>query len=313
MRALKSAKGRVDIKIVIVFLLLVSCLAVGLVLVWIGSKPSSLQNHGNVTFAGVRSSSYGIEPFPPPAEWEGAIKAMSGYFENSTPCAIWIVGEMSGSEDCHLFFPSDGKEYPHILFDPVDKHEEFLNAFDEAGISVFLQVEPANADVITLIDLVLRRYGHHPCVVGFGVDVEWYQEASNPGRGAKIDDTTAQRWEARVKSYNPEYRLFLKHWDRDWMPSTYRGDIIFVDDGQQFQGLNAMVNEFTSMWADRFYPNTVFFQIGYPADRPWWSLLTNPPKTIGESLQAGTRQDCGVIWVDFTLREVFPTLEDRNP
>ncbi|HYA22091.1 MAG TPA: hypothetical protein VEG31_02850, partial [Thermoproteota archaeon] len=190
MKALENARNRMDIKTVFPVLLFVSCLAFGLVLTMVGNQSPSLQSHGSVTFAGVRSSSYGIEPFPSPSGWKNAIEAMSGYFENSTPCAIWIVGGMSGSEDCHLFFPSDGMEYPHIQFDLVDKHEEFLTAFDEAGITVFLQVEPANADVTTLIDLVLRRYEHHPCVIGFGVDVEWYLEASNPGRGVKIDDTT---------------------------------------------------------------------------------------------------------------------------
>jgi len=275
--------------------------------------PPSLQNHGNVTFAGVRSSSYGIEPFPSPAGWEKAMRTMSDYFENSTPCAIWIVGEMSGSEDCHLFFPGDGKEYAYISFDSVDRHEEFLTAFDNMGISVFLQVESANANVTTLIDLVLGRYGHHPCVIGFGVDVEWYREADNPGWGVKVDDATAQQWEARVKAHGPEYRLFLKHWDSRWMPPQYRGDIIFVDDGQEFRGLNSMVDEFTNAWANRFYPNIVFFQIGYPSDRPWWGLLTNPPKTIGDALQGRTRQNCGIFWVDFTLRETLPTGEDGGP
>jgi hypothetical protein len=314
MKDLENVRERIDIKIVFLVLLFASCLALGLVLRPAENpSPPGLQNHGNVTFAGVRSSSYGIEPFPAPAGWENAIETMSSYFMNSTPCAIWIVGEMSGSEDCHLFFPSDGKEHPHIQFDSVDKHEEFLTAFDEAGISVFLQVEPANADMITLIDLVLGRYEHHPCVIGFGVDVEWYREADSPGRGVKVDDTTAQEWEARVKSHNPEYRLFLKHWDSSWMPPTYRGGIIFVDDGQQLRDLNAMVDEFVNVWANHFYPNVVFFQVGYPSDRPWWGQLTNPPKTIGDALQARTRQDCGIFWVDFTLRETLPTGEDGNP
>lgn len=275
--------------------------------------PPVLQNPGKVVFAGVRSSTYGIKPFPEPAGWQKAISAMTGYFEGSAPCAIWIVGELRRPKDCHFHFPGDGKEYPHVEFDTVDKHEEFLSAFDKAGIKVFLQVEPANADMITLIDLVLSRYKHHACVIGFGVDVEWHREADNPEWGAKVDDTMAQQWEARVKSHNPKYRLFLKHWDNRWMPPKYRGDIVFVDDSQELNDLNAMVTEFVNDWADYFHPNTVFFQIGYPSDRPWWQQLNTPPKTIGEALRTRIKQDCGIFWVDFTLRETLPSTGDKKP
>jgi hypothetical protein len=273
--------------------------------------PPVLQNPGKVAFSGVRSSNYGIKPFPEPSGWIEAIKTMSGYFEGSTPCGIWIVGELSRPRDCHLFFPGDGKEYPHIQFDPVDKHEKFLRAFDQAGIKVFLQVEPANADMITLIDLVLGRYKQHPCVIGFGVDVEWHREADNPGWGVKVDDALAQQWEAKVKSFNPKYRLFLKHWDNGWMPPTYRGDIVFVDDSQELKDLDAMVEEFVNTWANYFYPNIVFFQVGYPSDRPWWKQLTNPPRAIGDALWKRVKQDCGIFWVDFTLREVLPVGESK--
>ena len=274
--------------------------------------PPALENPGKVVFAGVRSSNYGIKPFPEPPAWEMAIRTMAGYFEGSVPCAIWIVGELSRPKDCHLFFPGDGKEYPHIQFDPVDKHEAFLSAFDKAGIKVFLQVEPANADMNTLIDLVLGRYKHHSCVTGFGVDVEWHREADNPQWGVKVDDTLAQQWEAKVKSHNPKYRLFLKHWDNRWMPPQYRGEIVFVDDSQELKNLDAMVTEFVNDWANFFYPNMVIFQIGYRTDRPWWSKLNNPPKTIGDALRTRIKQDLGIIWVDFSLREVLLTGGDKK-
>mgnify|MGYP001055836706 CR=1 FL=1 len=274
--------------------------------------PPVLENPGKVIFAGVRSSNYGIKPFPEPPAWEIAIKTMTGYFEGSTPCAIWIVGELSRPKDCHLFFPGDGKEYPQIQFDPVDKHEAFLSAFDKAGIKVFLQVEPAHADMNILIDLVLSRYKHHPCVIGFGVDVEWHREADNPQWGVKVDDALAQQWEAKVKSYNPKYRLFLKHWDNRWMPPKYRGEIVFVDDSQELKDLDAMVTEFVSDWANFFYPNMVMFQIGYRSDRPWWSKMNHPPQTIGDALRIRIKQEIGIIWVDFTLREVLPTGEEKK-
>jgi len=266
----------------------------------------------NVKFAGVRSSHYGIRPFPEAEGWGKAIETMQGYFDGSTPSAIWIVGTMHGKTVCQLEFPPGGKEFPNIAFQDTDKHEPYLQFFDRKGIRVFLQVEPADADMGTLIDLVLSRYKQHPCVAGFGVDVEWYREAHHPQWGEKVKDKTAKAWEARVKSYNPAYRLFLKHWDRRWMPPKYRGDLIFVDDSQVFDNFDHMVTEFADYWANHFKPSTVFFQIGYRGDKKIWSLYQNPPKDLGTAFAQNTSQECGVFWVDFTLRDVLPASENET-
>ena len=268
--------------------------------------PEASISHKNVIFAGVRSSNYGIKPFPEPSEWENAIQTMHGYFEASDPCAIWIVGEFRRNKACHLYFPSDGRDYTHIEFESIDRHERYLDLFDAAGIKVFLQVEPASADMPTLIDLVLERYKHHSCVIGFGVDVEWYRESENPEWGVAVDDDMAEAWEKRVKSHNPRYRLFLKHWDRNWMPANYRSDIIFVSDSQIFENIDPMLEEFKSYWGAYFYPNTVFFQIGYKSDKPWWQKIKNPPEYLGKRIAESIKQDCGIFWVDFTLQDVLP-------
>lgn len=296
---------------------LINCL---LVLLAIGCRMTKVAKHvpgkavgaARVIYAGARSSSYGIKPFPEPQEWQNAIETMNGYFEGSTPCAIWIVGEFKGPNECHLFFPSDGSNYTNIQFNDEDKHERYLSYFDKAGIKVFLQVEPANADMNTLIDLVLDRYKHHECVIGFGVDVEWYRESENPEWGVKVEDDIARAWEEKVKSHNNNYRLFLKHWDRDWMPKKYRGDIIFIDDSQILENLKALIDEFVEYWADFFKPNTVCFQIGYKADKSWWQELNNPPKDIGDAIKERIEQNFGVFWVDFTLRDVLPTSPKKN-
>ena len=260
----------------------------------------------NVKYAGVRSSSYGIRPFLSPNGWQHAITAMQNRFEGSTACAIWIVGVMNGERKCRLEFPSDGQQDSNIVFIDYDKHEPYLQYFDSFGIKVFLQVEPANANVNRLIDLVLNRYKHHRCVIGFGIDVEWYCEADSPGWGVKVSDDLAKVWEQQLKSHNPEYQLFLKHWDRNWMPPTYRGDLIFVDDSQMLKNFNGMMDEFVNYWADYFKPNMVFFQIGYRKDRQWWQQLDNPPSDIGTAIAQSISQNCGIFWVDFTLKEVIP-------
>ncbi len=263
---------------------------------------ASQQMEMDIRYAGVRSSEYGIEPFPSPEGWEKAMKTMSSYFPGAQPAAIWIIGTIADNGDVQLEFPGDGTPYPHVKFAQEDKHEAYLRYFDDHGIKVFLQVEPGLADVPTLIDLVLDRYGQHPSVIGFGVDVEWYKDTQTGG--IPITNSVAQEWETRVKAHNSAYRLFLKHWDEMYMPPSYRGDIVFVNDSQGFENLQAMKNEFLA-WAETFYPNPVFYQIGYSADKPWWGKMCVPPQEIGQALADVTKQECGIFWVDFTLRQVI--------
>jgi hypothetical protein len=258
----------------------------------------------NLEYAGLRASVYGIKPFPQPEKWVEMIKTMANYFPNSKPVVVWIVGIVKDKVNCRLHFPSEGKSFKNIVFDDNDLSEDYLNYFDENNIAVFLQVEPANADVDTLIELVLKRYGQHKSVVGFGIDVEWYRENQYRGWGKKVDDKTAKHWEEKVKSYNPNYKVFIKHWDLRWMPEHYRGELIFIDDSQEFKNFSDMKKEFAE-WGKRFYPNRVWFQIGYPKDKKWWEKYDNPPKYLGREIASEIKQKVGILWVDFTLKELF--------
>ncbi|MDM7993554.1 MAG: hypothetical protein QUS11_09585 [Candidatus Fermentibacter sp.] len=269
-------------------------------------SPSGPDWTGDVGYAGVRSSSYGADPYPDPAGWQDYVEAMSDAFPGSTPCALWIVGTVDeGIEGINLEFPSDGGTYPHVSFTEEDLHEEYLDWFDQCGIRVFLQVEPGFADVDTLIALVMDRYGDHPCVAGFGVDVEWYGNVTEGGEGTPVDDSSAEAWETHLQSYGSGLGLFLKHWDPAFMPPSYRGNLIFVDDGQGYGDMDGYLADMAA-WAEEFVPNRVFFQYGYEADRVWWDELESPPADIGAALAAQTSQECGLIWVDFNLAELDP-------
>lgn len=265
-----------------------------------------------VIYSGVRSSSYGIRPFPEPEEWKFATEKMSSFFPGSMPCAIWIVGKIKNHHSCLLEFTGDSSRFQDIEFIDNDKHEKYLSYFDSVGIKVFLQVEPGNADVLTLIDLVLNRYQHHECVIGFGVDVEWFRESEKRGWGVPLKNEEAKCWEARIKYYNKKYQLFLKHWDRNWMPKTYRGDILFISDSQMLKSFNKMLDEFSIYWADYFYPNQVGYQIGYQSDKKWWEVLNIPPRDIGVTIAKNIKQPCSIFWVDFTLREVLSENREWN-
>lgn len=267
---------------------------------------------GNSLFTGFRASrilqSYPQQQFPAAQYWNATGKTIAAKFSASTPAGIWIVSTYWENGNIGLNFPAGGLSIPYINFSGTDQNESFLKYFDTSGIKVWLQVEPGAASMDTLIYIVLHRYNHHPCVKGFGVDVEWYQANLYPNAGKKVTDAEAMRWEQKVKSVDTNYTLFLKHYGQAWMPPTYRGKLLFVDDSQQFTSLSQMVNEFKS-WAAKFAPAQTAFQFGYPADSIWWRQYPDPMKTIGSSLLTSITNCAGLFWVDFTLTKVFPLTE----
>jgi hypothetical protein len=253
-------------------------------------------------YAGFRASRYGIEPFPTPEYWADAAVSYASAL-GAAPGGVWIVGVIRAPSTCFVNFPSPDSPDPHVEFGDTDENEAYLSHFDAMGMKVWLQVEPADANVETLIDLVLDRYGSHPSVIGFGVDAEWYQESSHDA-GAAVTDAEAAAWRARVQSHDPSYTLFLKHWLIDHMPPTERAGLVFIDDSQSVASMDALVDEF-AIWGETFSPRPVGFQLGYPSDRGWWSGLGDPPGDLGRALLDRVPNTVGVFWVDFTIREVF--------
>ena len=264
---------------------------------------------GDVEWAGCRSSEYGIDPFPSASKWVSYVNKMSGYYEGSKGALIWIVGTVSERDwTCRLNFPYSGTASSNIHFSDEDENEAALTAFDKAGFSVWLQVESGNCNLVELAQIVMNKYKSHPCVKGFGVDVEWHKPAGTRGYGTKLTDADAKKIDEAVKKVNPDYSVFVKHWDSRWLPPTYRSDMIFVNDSQQFKSLEDMQEDFQG-WADHYAPNGVMFQIGYGDDRDLWKpSFKNPAHDLGAYLIDGLEkngQKRGIIWVDFTLTEVL--------
>jgi hypothetical protein len=277
---------------------------------------------GCVTHAGIRTSRYGIDPYPSPQGWHAAIHTMQGYFPGATPCAIWTTGAIRG-RDCHLYFPNDrGYEIANVTYEQTDLNEDYLSYFDQAGIKVYLQIEPAHADMHALIDMVLTRYGKHPSLIGFGVDVEWFESEDHPW-GRKVSDELARQWESWVKAHESRYRLFLKHPDRtpSRFPDTYRGEIVFVNDCEGldvFEGPKGFADYRTDFlgvmatFAGYCYPNPVFYQIGYPSIKSIYPAADAIPRTMGQDLSRIVKpgQEVGIFWVDFGMKGILPLEEN---
>jgi hypothetical protein len=252
--------------------------------------------------AGFRYSAYGPDHDPGPDYWVRVGEEMAGRFPGAVPETVWIVGRLQG-DGTLLNFPVDhGHEL--IQGSETDGNEAALDLFDRHGFRVWLQVEPGHAPVEELINLVMARYAHHPSVVGFGVDVEWFESTARP-EGTPVSDEVAAAWVAAVRSHGAGYRLFLKHWDAGWMPPTVRDGLLFIDDSQILPSLAAMVDEFAE-WGRTFAPAPVAFQFGYPSDRPWWRQLSDPPRDIGRAILERVPNTVGLYWVDFTVLDVFP-------
>lgn len=252
--------------------------------------------------AGFRFSTYGPAYNPGPAYWAEVGQAMAARFAEARPQAIWIVGNFAGTGPIFTF-PGTHEDVK-IHFSLKDQNEEALTLFDQIGLQVWLQVEPGDAPMEELIHIMLDRYGHHPCVIGVGVDVEWFESDGTP-QGRAVTDAEAAAWVAAARSHNPEYRLFLKHWEQEMMPPTYRDGVLFVDDSQHFESLDHLVKEF-DQWGQAFAPAPVAFQYGYPADQRWWGELSDPPGDIGREILANVPNTEGLFWVDFTALQTFP-------
>jgi len=260
--------------------------------------------------AGFRFSSYGTRRRNLDEKyWENVGKAMSANFEGSTPETVWIVSPLSG-RGSRISFPVNAQD-TLIKGSEQDLYEKSLNRFDSLGFRVWLQVESGYASVDELLHLILKQYSHHKCVIGVGVDVEWYN-STDPDEGQAVSDEEALRWLDIAKSYNRDYKIFFKHWLIEKMPPTAREDMVFINDSQALISLDMMLKEFIA-WGEAFYPAKVGFQYGYPSDRSWWSKYENPPKKLGEHFLEKYPQHIFSILGEFWHYQGIPTRRDgRN-
>lgn len=320
---------------------------------------------GRIVSAGARSSYYGAGNlqgnFPSAQEWGDVTFNISDKFtsaHNDTsfnddgsissidsvmPTNVWIVGGIGGNANngegyCMLeFSPPAGKtedDYESIVFrtDKESRHDSALTYFDNHGIKVYLQVEAGMANMDTLITLVLNKFGSHPCVVGFGIDIEWYPsplDANGDMVGtvddwggvtnvnAPISNNDVVKFDNLIKSFNPEYRLFLKHWVASMVGGSGVSDVIYINDAQGYNGVSQLASVFNG-WAKTFKNNDVGFQIGYGTDEAWWKNYSDPVHDLGKHIfdevhSINSKQNVHIYWVDFTLAHENLDLFEDNP
>jgi hypothetical protein len=233
--------------------------------------------------------------FPEEGAYLKAIRNIHKKFPGSTPWATWTVSDLS-------------RAIPQGTTLTDNQHEAYLSLMDQHGIEVFLEVFPFKADptknlpaldAAAEINRWLSKFKHHKSVVGVGIELEYFGKAT---------DALAATWDQTIKRHNSKYRMFLRHYNKDFMPPTYRGngDLIFICDASEstIPELNAAF----ANWANHFAPTACAFQIGYPADEDgmngsndlgWWRLK-DPVGEWGNGilpLIKDEKQDVGLIWV----------------
>ncbi len=266
-------------------------------------------------FAGLRRSSYGLkERNQDDAWWAERARLVASRLSSTarpvTPVVVEIVSIYLDTGACRMEFARPAgmtADPPGMEFKAESRidHARALDAYARQGVKAILQIEPGAADVGEALRVVNRAFGRHPSVIGYGVDAEWHRTADSPDKkGMPVTDRDAEAWMKVVESFGPLPTLFLKHWEADHMPPSFRHPRLwFLDDSQQFEGADAMVSEFRT-WSDAFRKQAVGFQIGYPKDEHWWQKLGDAPTELGLRLLRGVPNTRYVIWVDFTADRI---------
>ncbi len=259
---------------------------------------------------GLRRSAYGLPAkATDDAWWVAQATAHAAAYEGAQPAIIEIVSTYLDDGTTQFSFArpaADAGPVANMAFHAGKvNHERALSLYDRAGVKAMLQIEPGSADVERCLEVAWRAFGGHPCVVGFGIDGEWFRTKVSKDRvGEPVTDELARAWMAKVQSFHPRYTLFVKHFQTGKLPPTYRHpNLWFINDSQDFSGLPQMVREFTA-W-DRFAAGAgTGYQFGYPRDRKWWSKLEGAPVAIGRELKAAIPGVRGLFWVDFSADQV---------
>lgn len=231
-----------------------------------------------------------------PEEWGQVIFNIANKYPEAKAWVTWGVGP----------YP----EHNSPLND--NQHEAAFTYLDGLPVSVFLETRPGSGtNMVNLIDTYFKKWGKHSCIKGFGIDLEFYKA---------ISDAEAKAMDEKLKSFNPEYRLFFKHWETGYMPKTYRGkgDLIFMSTSSE-ETPSSLIKQHAD-FCNAFTNAACGAQIGYPADEPsgpnhshptsgasydGWDKFKDPIKDWGDAfLKAVTSNTMEMVFTWVTVKSL---------
>jgi hypothetical protein len=273
---------------------------------------------------GWRTSAYGDQD--PTAVNQGnsayyveVAKGMALKFPGSSPGGIYTVGYIdSDSSGPATAMPTQLQSTlgtmssVHYASDNPDP-EVMLTAFDNAGLSIILAIEPGNADINVLATKILGKYKNHPCVKGFGIDNEWYKTENGD---VKITATAVTAFKNAILTVNPAYKVLIKHFNSSMLPAGISG-VTYLTDACGFTAYGEALTEYKA-WGNSFSGSEVAYQFGYDqmecGDNPsWWLNLASKPgygtaaKIIADDISSSISNPIySIFWADFTILTQFP-------
>ena len=148
--------------------------------------------------------------------------ATANYYggNSSSLIDLVVIGAAAGNQTYAM--------YPSVVAnqsESTDRVEPFLEELDRVGYRCILNIQPQKTDIVAIINEVLLRYSHHPCVIGLAVDVEWKKTGTNQ----QVSGVEADTYIDAIQVYNSVYRLFLIHWESWRLPADRPGMTLLYD------------------------------------------------------------------------------------
>ncbi len=282
--------------------------------IFLSNRPKRIAKvQADVIYVGLRRSHYGLrEKNADNRWWVERAKNFASLVKKNRPTIPTIIEIISGykKNGTTLFTFSKPSAYRgdtgFMIFKPGKlNHERALSLYDQQGVKAIIQLEPGEANVLSCLEIADQAFGHHPCIIGYGVDAEWFRTDQSADRsGIPVSDSLAALWLKKIRSFDASYSLFLKHWDIGHLPAHFRHPKLwFLDDSQGFRDLSHFIREFKD-WAAFAPQQYAGYQFGYPRDRVWWNTFKNPPLTLSKALIENIAQTKFLFWVDFTADQI---------
>lgn len=223
-------------------------------------------------------------------------KAPEFNYTDNSKIIIYSLSTYQKNGKILLLFKPLNNDYPKdYLYDTINKidHEQFMEHLCNNNYKIILQFETGNYSFSELVKLADARFNNIKCLVGYGLDLEWYFHSHKNILGKKPTEAIIRYWLNLIQSLNPNYILMIKHFRNDYFSTKIKSDkLLYVFTSQQYQSFGDYIKA-VNEWAKQV-KTLKAIQYGYYRDEKWSDELQDP-KLIIKLVLDNTVDYC--IWV----------------